>query len=120
MNLKELTEEDILNLNDVQLYNIVFGPVADLLQSNQNYSNDDMGKTCVAVFGATAIPISRRIKGLADFCKNGNNPKMIIFSGGYSWDGISSRKYSLQELKDIWRGKDGNLSVKSNVVLKRL
>lgn len=82
--LKSLTKEQIDNLSDIQLYNIMFGPVIDMKKKIEEKGLEE--NSVVAVYGATIVPIKRRMNALMDLI-NAKNPQTIIFSGGDSWDG---------------------------------
>ncbi len=89
--LKSLSEEQIDRLSDLQIYNIMFGPLIDGVNELYGYNESELSKTCVAVYGATSKKIKDRVETAARFTNN-RKPKMIIFSGGHSWDGVGIRK----------------------------
>lgn len=89
--LKSLSVEDIDKLSDLQMYNIMFGPLIDGVNELYGYDKKQLNKTCVAVYGATSKKIKDRVETAARFTST-RKPKMIIFSGGHSWDGVGIRK----------------------------
>lgn len=89
--LKSLSEEQIDRLSDLQIYNIMFGPLIDEVKELYSYDESKLSKTCVAVYGATSKKIKDRVETAARFT-SAKKPKMIIFSGGHSWDGVGIRK----------------------------
>ena len=82
--LKSLTKEQIDKLSDIQLYNIMFGPVIDMKKKIEEKGLEE--NSVVAVYGATIVPIKRRMNALMDLI-DVKKPQTIIFSGGDSWDG---------------------------------
>ena len=82
--LKSLTKEQIDKLSYIQLYNIMFGPVIDMKKKIEEKGLEE--NSVVAVYGATIVPIKRRMNALMDLI-DVKKPQTIIFSGGDSWDG---------------------------------
>lgn len=77
---------------------MVLGPVANMkkdIESNEEKINDAV----VAVYGASAIPLKRRINALIPLSKHVNLDNGIIFSGGTSWSSIvpSSNKFKVSD-----------------------
>lgn len=89
--LKSLSVEEIDKLSDLQMYNIMFGPLVNGIQDLYAFGEEELNKTCVAVYGATSKKIKDRVETAARFSSK-RKPKMIIFSGGHSWDGVGIRK----------------------------
>lgn len=102
--MKSLTREKINNLTDIQLYNILFGPVIEQNKEIERYTREQMSQTAIAVFGATAAPIKRRMERIAQIV-NEKKPALIIFSGGHSWDGINPKTYPQEEIREKWATK---------------
>lgn len=94
MTSKELSIQSINNFSDQELYNLLFGPAEELKQATLACDEEFV----VAVYGATIIPMQRRIDALLKLNKS-KNINNIILSGGIGWLGIDSTKNTLAELK---------------------
>lgn len=95
MNIKDLSQEKINNLSIMQLYNLLYGPIID----NLNQVNNIKDNAVVAVYGATIIPLLRRVRTAANFVSNSES-KNVILSGGYGWEGLP-RRHRDPNLKDL-------------------
>ncbi len=102
--LKELTEDKILKLSNTQLYNLTFAPLIPNVKEIDSFTQKQMDESAICVYGATIKPIRRRMERLAKEVKK-HNPKLIIFSGGFGWDGNNFKGASSKELEKTWKTK---------------
>ena len=85
--LKSLSDEQIDKLSDLQMYNIMFGPLVEKRKMLDSYTPEQLDKTCIAVFGATSKKLIDRVQTKIDFVRK-KKPAVVLFTGGYSWDGV--------------------------------
>lgn len=101
MTIKDLTEEKLKAMakdEPHKLYNLMYGPVADMLKELQSMNKD---KKCVAaVYGATAFPIQRRMDGLRKLLKIAKLDT-VIFSGGFGWEGVNANGKTIEVTKEV-------------------
>ena len=85
--LKSLTDEEINNLDDKQLFNIVFGPILNLEYPINKVPKDENNKdkSIAIILGATVKPIKRRLTKFYELFKSGYNPYKIMLCGGKGW-----------------------------------
>ena len=100
--LKDLTEDKIENLSNMQLYNLTFAPLIQDIREIDAFTQKQMDESAICVYGATIKPIKRRMEKLATEVKR-HNPKLIIFSGGFGWDGNNFKGATLEELEKTWK-----------------
>lgn len=100
--LKELTEDKIANLSNIQLYNLTFAPLIQDVREIEQFSPEEMSHTAICVYGATILPIKRRIEKLSREVEK-HSPKLIIFSGGFGWDGNNIKGVSSKDLEETWK-----------------
>lgn len=89
--LKSLSNEQIDKLSDLQMYNIMFGPLIEKRKQLDSYNEEQLNKTCIAVFGATSKKLRDRVQTTIDFAQK-KKPAVILFTGGYSWDGVGIKE----------------------------
>lgn len=103
INIKNLSKEDIEKLTDVQLYNILFGPLIDMkkeIEQDGKYKDNSV----VAVYGATIVPIKRRVRALNQLSEFVDLDNGVIFSGGSSWDSVNPKRFkNIEEIKEYWK-----------------
>ncbi len=104
---KDLTDKQIDDFSDLQIYNIMFGPVVEARDAFLEYDEDKQKKSCVAVYGATSPRVKCRFEAMREYLEK-HNSGMIIFSGGKSWDGIGLNP-SMEQRKKMW-GIPGKLN----------
>ena len=102
--LKDLTEDKIEKLSDTQLYNLTFAPLIQDVREIDSFTQKQMDESAICVYGATIKPIKRRMEKLAKEVKR-HNPKLIIFSGGFGWDGNNFKGVTSKELEKTWTTK---------------
>lgn len=100
--LKELTEDKIRNLSNIQLYNLTFAPLTKDIKDIEQFTPGEMANSAICVYGATIVPIKRRIEKLSEVVKM-HSPKLIIFSGGFGWDGNNIKGVSSKDLEETWK-----------------
>ena len=100
--LKELTEDQIIKLSNIQLYNLTFAPLTQDIRKIEQFNSKEMDNSAICVYGATIVPIKRRIEKLSKVV-NKQSPRLIIFSGGFGWDGNNIKGVSSKDLEQTWK-----------------
>ena len=100
--LKELTEDQIIKLSNIQLYNLTFAPLTKDIRKIEQFNSKEMDNSAICVYGATIVPIKRRIEKLSKVV-NKQSPRLIIFSGGFGWDGNNIKGVSSKDLEQTWK-----------------
>lgn len=100
--LKELTEEEINGLSNTQLYNLTFAPLIPDIKNIEEFTQKQMSQSAVCVYGATIVPIKRRMEKLYQVTSK-NSPGLIVFSGGFGWDGNNLKGISIEEQSKTWK-----------------
>lgn len=84
---KQYTREEIQGTSDIMLlYQLLLFPVANMKRDIE--SSERKNDAVAAVYGATAIPIKKRMNALNNLSKFVNLNNGIILSGGRSWTSI--------------------------------
>lgn len=96
MTIKDLSKEELISFEEITLYNLLYGAVAEMQKEIPPKNNDS--RSVVAVYGATIIPIKRRMAALNSLITKTNIDSMI-FSGGFGWQGYQPRNITIEELK---------------------
>lgn len=100
--LKELKEDQIVKLSNIQLYNLTFAPLTQDIRKIEQFNSKEMDNSAICVYGATIVPIKRRIEKLSKIV-NKQSPRLIIFSGGFGWDGNNIKGVSSKDLEETWK-----------------
>lgn len=102
MTIKDLNVEKLRELSPQTLYNLLFGPVAEM---KRELEQNGTSNSVVAVYGATIIPIQRRIQALTELVDK-SNIDSIIFSGGFGWQGVPLKDKKKEEIKEFYAKPD--------------